>query len=142
MKSPQLRCQLTIFCSLLLWTISSYGQILTLPILSSYFGSGPIISICDSETFIISSKCLLNLTLAGSLVFNSDGEIELSCADDTSSEIQVRITGGSGVYTYAWEKDGKAITNNTNIIQNISFDFSVYRRNNRGGYKRLSIDNY
>ena len=25
---------------------------------------------------------------------------------------------------------------------NISFDFSVYRRNNRGGYKRLSIDNY
>lgn len=50
MKFPQLRCQLTIFCSLLLWTISSYGQILTLPILSSYFGSGPIISICDSET--------------------------------------------------------------------------------------------
>ena len=73
-----------------------------------------------SETFTVASNSPLNLTLAGSSVLNGDGEIELSCADDTSGEIQLSVTGGFGVYTYAWEKDGDAIANNTNRIQNIS----------------------
>ncbi|MDG2491914.1 MAG: hypothetical protein P8M60_04045 [Flavobacteriaceae bacterium] len=78
---------------MLLWIISSYGQILILPILSSSSGSGPIISICDSET----------------VTFTSTGDVGVT---------------------------------HLNFEFNISFDFSVYRRNNRGGYKRLSIDNY
>ena len=73
-----------------------------------------------SETFSIASNSPLNLTLAGSSVLNADGEIELPCADDTSGEIQVNVTGGFGVYTYTWEKDGVAIANNTNRLQNIS----------------------
>ena len=72
-----------------------------------------------SETFTIASNSPLNLTLAGSSVLNSNGEIELSCANEANGEIQINVTGGFGTYTYAWKKDGQTISNNTNHLQNL-----------------------
>mgnify|MGYP000621913929 CR=1 FL=1 len=60
---------------MLLWIISSYGQILILPILSSSSGSGPIISICDSETVTFTSTGDVGVTPLNFEFNNDNGEL-------------------------------------------------------------------
>ena len=74
----------------------------------------------QTETFSIASNNPLNLTLLGTNVINANGEIEIACANQWEGEIQISVSGGFGSYTYAWEKDGLAIANNTNHLQNLS----------------------
>ena len=74
----------------------------------------------QTKTFSIASNDPLNLTLVGTNVINANGEIELACANEADGEIQISVTGGFGSYTYAWEKDGLAIANNTNRLENLS----------------------
>ena len=75
----------------------------------------------QSETFTIASNNPLTIALSGTTVLNRNGEIELDCADTASQTIEVNVTGGFGVYTYAWEKNGVAIPNsNVNRLDNLS----------------------
>lgn len=74
-----------------------------------------------SETFTIASNSPLTIALSGSTVLNSNGEIELACTNTASGVIEVNVTGGFGVYTYAWERNGVAIPNsNGNRLENLS----------------------
>ena len=121
MKFPQLRCQLTIFCSLLLWTISSITRYTYNYFLSEEVQLGSFSLGLSQQASKLNTLNLISLgVLFGLSVENFDFGFQYNIPLR-----QINTVFAPSIFEF-----------------NISFDFSVYRRNNRGGYKRLSIDNY
>ena len=132
MKFPRLLCSVTLF--LLMQLTAVEAQVLTVPKLNSTLGNTATITTCD----------------AGTVTFTATGD-----SGPTPIDVEFRIDRG-GTIIYPLGIGRQSITTfATNTLQDgdiiyapsvfelyFSFDFSPFRRNNRGVYKRLQIDNY
>ena len=133
MKFPRLLCSVTLL--LLMQLTAVEAQVLTVPKLNSTLGNTATITTCD----------------AGTVTFTTTGDI-----GPTALDVEFRIDrGGTIIYPLGAPGPQPVTSFSTNSLQDgdivyapsvfelyFSFDFSPFRRNNRGVYKRLQIDNY
>ena len=80
-----------------------------------------ILGCVHTETFTLNSVTALELTLSSGIQLNSQGEVELTCVDDSQKFLEVNISGGNGNYQFAWERDGiPLVGETTNRIEGIT----------------------
>ena len=64
------------------------------------------------------------------------------CSGETLPTLTVSNSTIGATIQYQWQQSTDAGATYTNINLAVSDNFSLFRRNNRGVYKRLQIDNY
>lgn len=80
-----------------------------------------ILGCVHTETFTLNSVTALELTLSSGIQLNSQGEVELTCVDNSQKFLEVDISGGNGNYQFAWERDGiPLVGETTNRIEGIT----------------------